>query len=181
MSRPTLTAQLSPTEFRAFYWLKEELAGFCRAHGLSASGSKEELAARIEAFLRIGERPPAIRRARPSARMPEQFRRTDVIGEGWRCSQALRAFFEQEIGPAFHFDHVMRDFIRDGAGRTLDEAIRQWHDTRGAPPREIGAQFEFNRHVRAYFEAHPGATREDAIAAWWEKRGRRRDEPPEPA
>ena len=180
MKRPALTPRTSAADFRAFYWLKEELAAFCRAQGLPPGESKEALSRRIEAYLNTGEIQPAGPRRRqahpPAEKMPEQFTRATVIGEGWRCSQTLRAFFEQEIGPAFHFNGVMREIIQHGAGQTLQMAIDTWQADQQKPKEEkaIGAQFEYNRHVREYFKAHAGATLKEAIAAWREKKRQRK-------
>lgn len=183
MNRPDLTPTLPPGEFRSFYWLKEELIRFCRAHGLGAHGSKHELTERIAAFLG-GERPPRPVRQppRPAARMPASLSRVTVIGPGWRCGQALRAFFEAEIGPRFHFNQALRDFISHEAGRTLDEAIAAWEaGERAGPPAEIAPQFEYLRHLRAYRAANPQASRQEALRAWHAAKARRRPAGPQQA
>jgi hypothetical protein len=182
MSRPPLTKHLSPEDFRSFYWLKQELMEFCREHGLATTGSKKDLELRVETCLRTGsatEKPaqggaPRVKGQMPRP-MPLEFRRETVIGPGWRCSQALRAFFEREIGPQFHFNGLMRDFIKHGAGKTLQEAIKAW-ETEQQPKaaKEIAPQFEYNRHMREYFQAHPGAALPEAIQAWKDKKARRR-------
>ena len=56
MNRPELNITLSADDFRAFYFLKDELLQFCRDNGLSTAGSKLELAERIAVFLTSGER-----------------------------------------------------------------------------------------------------------------------------
>ena len=177
--RPPLDLNISTEDFQAFYWLKEELLAFCRTQGLPTSGSKQALSERIVYFLNTGSVPapkPAAKQ-RTSARMPETFTRETVISPGWRCSQTLRTFFLQEVGPQFHFNGVMRDFIKEGEGRTLGEAIAAWEADRSAPKaeKEIAPQFEYNRHFREYFKTHPGATREEAIAAWKMKKAQRKD------
>ncbi len=178
MTRPPLTPQLAADDFRNFYWLKAELLAFCREQGLSTSGSKTELAERIALFLNTGERSataPTTRRA-SSAPLPEMLTRDTVIGLNWRCSERLRAFFLQEIGPRFHFNGVMRDFIRQGAGQTLQAAIEAWQADQAAPHVEtdIAPQFEYNRYMRDFFKRHPDRTRQDAIAAWRANRARRK-------
>ncbi|MBT2403185.1 MULTISPECIES: DUF6434 domain-containing protein [unclassified Streptomyces] len=99
-----------------------------------------------------------------------------MIPQGQSCSQVLREFFVREIGPAFHFDAFMRDYVAQNAGRTLAEAVAHWHATRGqaAQPLEIGAQFEFNRFLRDWHARHPDGTRAQALAAWRECRARPR-------
>jgi len=53
--RPLLTKDLPLDDFLHYYWLKEELQQFCRAHGLSASGSKLDITNRIYVYLQTGE------------------------------------------------------------------------------------------------------------------------------
>lgn len=177
--RPQLTPTLSVEDFRAYYWLKAELLAFCRQQGLPSGGAKQELSARIEHFLRSGEILPPQPRASRSKRaaMPTSFTRETVIGAGWRCSQALRAFFEAQIGPSFHFNQVMRDFIKYERGKTLADAIVASQAAAKRKPQqktEIAPQFEYMRHMREYFETHPQATREAALRAWHEKKARRK-------
>lgn len=177
MSRPSLTEKTSAADFRAYYWLKEELTAFCRSAGLSAAGSKQEIAERITRFLESGTREAAApSSAKESGKMPDHFTRQTVIGQGWRCSEPLRAFFSAETGKPFKFNQVMRDLVKHGQGKTLGEALEAWQAANKAPERtEIAPQFEYNRHMRAYYEAHPDATREDAINAWKRLRAERRD------
>ena len=180
MHRPKLTQQTTPDDFLSFYWLKEELICFLRENNLPATGSKQDLTVRIAQFLATGmaETRPAQTIARWAAGMPKTFNQQSVIGPGWRCSQELRAFFEQEIGAHFHFDAVMRDFIHNGVGRTLAEAIITWKEAQqrgNAQEKEIAPQFEYNRHIREYFKIHPGAKLKDAIMDWKEKKKERRN------
>lgn len=177
MDRPELNRDISETDFRTFYWLKRELIDFCRRHGLPTSGSKFDLTDRIATFLSTGNVPQKnTKQARVSDNMPEQFTRDTVIGPNWRCSQHLRAFFVQEIGPRFHFNGVMREFIKQGQGKTLQEAIDVWYQEKEnpRPEKEIAPQFEYNRHIREFFKKHPGKTLQDAIAAWKIKKAKRR-------
>lgn len=176
--RPQLTPSISVDDFRDYYWLKEELLDFCRQNDLPLGGSKREISERIERFLHTGEVLPATSRSSSLGRaaMPETFTRDTVIEPGWHCSQALRAFLETEIGFGFHFDQVMRDFIKQGHGKTLQEAINAWQVAKANPPQktEIAPQFEYMRHMREYFDLHPEGTREEALAAWHEKKSKRK-------
>jgi hypothetical protein len=171
MQRPQLTVSLPPSKFRAWYWLKAELIAFCRSQRLRTSGSKQEIAARIEAHLGGKPAPAPGRKRSANAAMPTHFELRTVVGEGWRCSQELRRFFEHHCGAGFLFNGGLRDFIRTGAGRTLAEAIAHYERSVAAGSTEIGEQFEYNRHTREFFAKNPAATREQAIAAWWAKRG----------
>ncbi|MEM1093609.1 MAG: SAP domain-containing protein [Bacteroidota bacterium] len=171
--RPDLTAHLTADEFRAWYWLKSELVAFCRAEGLPTSGLKAELRDRITAYL-AGEAPPAPKqRTRRAGTMPDTFALETVVGEGWRCSPKLGAFYRSVCGSGFRFNAAMRDFVHNSAGRTLAEGIGVYEASKNQK-RPIAASLEYNQHMRRYFAAHPDATREEAIAAWWAKRGQRR-------
>lgn len=175
--RPDLNDTLSPSEFRAWYWLKEELAAFCRSRKLPTGGSKRELAARIESHL-SGEPVPGVKkRTRRAGAMPDRFELETMIGEGWHCSQPLRAFFEGQCGKGFRFNAALRDFIAIGAGKTLADAVKVYRQSKALPRgnTEIGDQFEYNRHFREYYSTHPEATREEAIAAWKRKRSERKE------
>jgi len=173
MPRPQLTPQISVADFRAYYWMKDELAYFCHQNGLSPEGSKQELTHRIAKWLETGEKDATIAPRPAPFKMPEEFTRESVIGKNWRCSEPLRAFFVAEIGANFHFNQVLRDFIREGEGHTLEEAIQLWYSSLNQPTK-IGRQFEYNQHMRDFFEQNPKATRQEALQAWWEKRAQRR-------
>ncbi|MDX6765078.1 DUF6434 domain-containing protein, partial [Streptomyces sp. F8] len=101
---------------------------------------------------------------------------TTVIPHGQRCSQVLREYFVREIGPGFHFDAFMREYVAAHAGHTLAEAVEHWYATRAraAEPQQVGAQFEFNRFLRDWHARHPGGARTDALAAWQAHRARPR-------
>jgi len=171
MTRPVLAAQLSAETFLRWYWLKDELTTFCRNCGLSSSGSKQTLTERIAHYLATGVKTSPDPKTAPKGQMPQTFTRATVIGPGWTCSQALRAFFEQELGRTFHFDATLRDFIHHGQGQTLGVAILAWQAAQNHPvEKEIAPQFEYNRHIRNYLNAHPGAGLKAAIRAWNERK-----------
>ncbi|MGE7384546.1 DUF6434 domain-containing protein [Streptomyces sp. NPDC004126] len=177
-SRPEPTPELSGAELLRWYWTLEELTGLARRKGVPAGGGKAALTQRLAAALDGRALPapvPAARRGGRQLKAPVDG--ASVIPEGQRCSQVLREFFLREIGPGFHFDAFMREYVAQGAGRTLAEAVAHWHATRqrAAEPQEVGAQFEFNRFLRDWHARHPDGTREQALAAWREHRARPRD------
>lgn len=176
MDRPAPTTDLAADDFRRWYRLKEELLAFCRQQRLPTVGGKREIADRIARYLATGERPVAARAA-PQARggsPTAELTAETTIWPCFRCGQAARAFFVAAIGPRFHFDGQMRAFPRDNPGKTLGDAIADWHPARAAGPQEmaIAPQFEYNRHLRNFFRANPQATRAEAIAAWMAHRSR---------
>lgn len=165
-ARPALSEGITSQELRRWYWLKSELAAFARTLGLSGTGSKQELAEKITARL-DGARPPVImQRPVPPPPLAEPLTTTTQIPPGQRCTQQLRHYFADTIGPAFRFDAAMRAFIAAGAGQTLAAAVDHWHNTRSKPRSEIGAQFELNRFVQRWHHDHPEGSRPAALEAW---------------
>jgi len=171
MQRPALSKHLSEAEFRAWYWLKSELVNFCKIEGLPVIGPKQELAEIISAYLGSRQLPVRTRSIAQTGKMPASFSPETVIGNGWRCSQALRSFFESQVGKGFGFNEPLREFIKSGAGRTLGEALEHYRQSLAAGPRPISEQFEYNNHMREYRMLNPSSTHAQAVAAWWAKRG----------
>lgn len=176
--RPDLGAGLAEVEFLRWYWLKDELAAFARERGLRATGSKDQLTARIAASLggRVFVEPAA--RPRPSGRqLSGPLTAGTVIPAGQRSSQVVRAWLTEQIGTGFHFDAAMRDFFvcSDGT-KTMQDALDHWHATRSGGVRDIDGQFEFNRFTRAWHRAHPDGARDELLAAWRDYRDRPVDE-----
>ncbi|MFE4635529.1 DUF6434 domain-containing protein [Streptomyces sp. NPDC056773] len=173
--RPAPSPELSGAELARWYWTLAELTALARRMGLPAGGGKVAVTQRIAAALDglpapdPAPGPAPARAARGAGRqLAAPVDGASVIPPGQRCSQVLRAYFVREIGPCFHFDAFMRDYVAQGAGRTLAEAVAHWHATReqAAQPREIGAQFELNRFLRDWHARHPEGTRPQALAAW---------------
>ncbi|MER5759423.1 DUF6434 domain-containing protein [Streptomyces sp. NPDC002082] len=171
--RPAPSPGLSGAELARWYWTLAELTALARRMGLPAGGGKAAVTARIAAALDGLPAPaPVPAGSRPARGAGRQLAApvdgASVIPPGQRCSQVLREYFVREIGPGFHFDAFMRDYVAQGAGRTLAEAVAHWHATRAlaAQPREIGAQFELNRFLRDWHTRHPEGTRPQALAAW---------------
>lgn len=165
--RPELTKEITLLEFQQNYWLKEELTAFCRGHNLPTSGGKVEITHRINDYLAGSKITKPLIKKKSVNSMPKTFNRDMRIGDGWHCSQELRAFFEAEIGAGFHFNGLMRDFIKNEAGKTLQDAMDAYKaDLASGVEKEIGSQFEYNRHIRDFYKSHPGASLKDAIQAW---------------
>ncbi|MCG6498296.1 DUF6434 domain-containing protein [Kitasatospora sp. A2-31] len=172
-SRPPLTAALTGAELQRWYWTLEELTALARAMGVARSGGKTVLTARLVAALDGLPLPAAPARRRPAAaQLAGPVDGDTVIPPGQRCSQVLRTYFVEAIGPGFHFDAFMRDFIARSAGRSLADAVAHWHATRpdAARPREIAEQFEFNRFTVAWHRRNPAGTRAQAREAWFAHR-----------
>ncbi|MCH8532959.1 MAG: SAP domain-containing protein [Saccharospirillum sp.] len=172
MTRPPLTASLSEVEFRRWYWLKFELAAFARELRLSPTGLKQDIAERIAAHLSCRTPPPTNRKPRRAAKMPNAFSLDTRVGEGWRCTQELRSFFESQCGSGFRFNAPLREFIASGNGQPLSAAVALYVNSLRKGPQPIAAQFEYNRHMREFKALNPDGTHAEAVAAWWLKRGK---------
>ena len=172
--RPTLKKYLNVQDFRDFYWLKEELQTFCRANGLSTSGSKIEISDRIAIFLETGKIQKPLRKVKsPSKETASTDLSLDtVITENHRCSQEVRAFFKTVISK-FHFSTYIQNYIKNNIGKTYHDVVNAWNieEERKKDPsykKQIGSQFEYNQFTRDYFadSKNEGKNRDDAIKAW---------------
>lgn len=172
--RPKLTDNISVQSFKDYYWLKEELQDFCRTHGISTSGSKTEIADRIEIFLETGEIISPLRKP-SSARKTEQHNALSletIITEHHRCSQEVRAFFKSVI-PKFHFSTYIQNYFKSNIGKTYRDAVEAWQEEERrkkdpAYKKTIAPQFEYNQFTRDFFAdpANEGKSRTEAIDAW---------------
>lgn len=171
MKRPSLSKNLSESDFLKWYWLKSELALFCKESGLPTSGAKLQLLQRVAAHLSGRPQVKTVAPKKKADTMPMVFDTNTMIGEGWRFTKRLRDFFESECGKGFRFNGAVRNFIATGAGKSLEEALVAYRKSLLEPPRDIGIQFEFNRHMREFKESNPNASHIEAVSAWWEKRG----------
>jgi hypothetical protein len=172
--RPNLTKEISVESFTNYYWLKEELQSFCRENGISASGSKIEIAKRIERFLRTGEIEKPVRKSKTSRKTEIQGRLSldTFITTNHRCSQEVRAFFKTII-PNFHFSTFIQDFFKNNPDKTYHDVINAWseEEKRKKDPKyqkKIAPQFEYNQFIRDFFAdpKNKGKSREEAITAW---------------
>lgn len=170
--RPQLTKDINIEEFKQYYWLKEELQAFCRKYSISPTGSKIEITNRMEVFLRTGEIHQPVRRTKVP-KVEGTLSLDTVIMEGHRCSQQVRAFFKQTIGPQFHFSTFIQNYFKNNIGNTYHDAVKAWNEEEErkkspAYKKVIGPQFEYNRFTQDYF-ADPnnrGKTHKDVIHAW---------------
>ena len=175
--RPPLELDIEVNDFLAFYWLKSELAEFCRANGMPTGGSKGELTERIAHFLRTGEL--LLPTSRPKLKSDGQVPTLEtVITADYRSNQLNRAFFEAVIGKHFHFSTAFQQFFKDHVGKTFGDAVAYWYtleeQAKSGAKKEIAPQFEYNRFMREYHEQNPNSPHKEAVAAWKIYRSQRR-------
>ena len=166
--RPELSKELDAATFRSFYYLKHELADFCKENGLPTSGSKIELTYRIAYFLDTGGvlKPAAERKTAVNI---GTLTEDTVIEPNIVCSEKHRAFFSEEIGKSFSFNVSFQKWLKANAGKTYGDAIRAYYrilEEKKQRKTEIGRQFEYNTYIRDFFADNPGMSLRDAIVCW---------------
>lgn len=172
--RPELTDSLTGSELLRWYWLKDELSDFARRLGIRATGGKDVLAERIAATLDgVAFVEPQRVPRRGGVQLVGPLTAATVIPIGQRCSQVVRAWFADQVGPSFGFDAEMRAFFASADGKqTMQDALDHYLATRCQGAKPIDVQFEYNRFTRAWHEANPMGERADLLSAWQEYRSR---------
>ena len=174
-SRPLLREEMSLSDFREYYWMKADLIAFARRLGLRTHGYKPELVARIERRLRGLPDSKVTKSAASSAAGRDSDkplrRATPVVS--YKSDDRTRAFFEEEIGPRFHFTYHLNQYRLHNPGLTYGALVDEWvaeYQRRRKPGYEapIAPQGEYNRYVRAFFAdpANKGKTLRDVVEAW---------------
>ena len=171
--RPELNKKLDAATFRSFYYLKQELADFCKENGLPTSGSKAELTDRIAYFLDTGNvlKPSAKRKTAVNI---GTLTEDTVIESNIVCSEKHRAFFSEKIGKSFSFNVPFQKWLKANTGKTYGDAIRAYYrilEEKKLTKTEIGGQFEYNTYIRDFFADNPGKSLRDAIVCWNYKKG----------
>jgi len=110
--RPELNKKLDAATFRSFYYLKQELADFCKENGLPTSGSKIELTDRIAYFLDTGSVLKSTAERKAAVNIGTLTEDT-VIEPNIVCSEKHRAFFCEKIGKSFSFNKELLFARRD--------------------------------------------------------------------
>ena len=169
-SRPEITIGLDSRTFREYYYLKEELAAFCRDHHLPVSGGKQELTERIACFLDSGTvQRPAARRNANRRTVAYEITPDSIIEEGFVCTETHRAFFKKEIGSRFTFNVPFQQWLKNNAGKTYADGVTAYHEIlkiQKAGKSSIGKQFEYNAYIRDFFADNKGKTLEEGIKCW---------------
>ena len=171
--RPKLNKELDAATFRSFYYLKQELADFCKENGLPASGSKAELTDRIAYFLDTGNVLKSSAE-RKTAAIIGTLTEDTVIEPNIVCSEKHRAFFCEKIGKSFSFNVPFQKWLKANAGKTYGDAIQAYYrilEEKKQTKTEIGGQFEYNTYIRDFLADNPGKSLHDAIVCWNYKKG----------
>lgn len=166
--RTELNKELDAAAFRSFYYLKQELADFCKENGLPTTGSKAELTDRIAHFLDTGNVLKSSAKRKTSVNIGTLTEDT-VIEQNIVCSEKHRAFFRDKIGKSFSFNVPFQKWLKANAGKTYGDAIRAYYrilEEKKQTKTDIGKQFEYNTYIRDFFADNPGKSLHDAIVCW---------------
>ena len=172
--KPKLTKQVSLADLKNHYWLKVELASFCKTNKLSTVGSKPELIQRIEAFISTGRKIKPITNKSVTLRDSQQFINIDTPVINYKNDAATRRFFVEQIGKHFRFDAHLRQFTNKNnitIGLTYGNLVNGWlaEESKRKDPNYksiIDKQFEYNQFTRDFFANEKGKSQSDAIQAW---------------
>ena len=173
--RPELNKNLDSKSFLKWYWLKEELTGFCKVYDIPASGSKTELADRIAYYLDTGKVMDSAPKARRSAPKITVITLDSLIEPDIVCSEVHRAFFKSQIGDSFSFNVAFQKWLKANAGKTYRDAVDAYFEilaNKKTGKTVIDKQFEYNTYIRDFFEANKGRSLEEAIKCWKYKKSK---------
>lgn len=166
--RPELDKKLDSKTFRDYYYLKEELADFCRKNGLPVSGGKIELTDRIACFLETGQ-VMAASTVKKKAPAVSGIKKETKIEADFVCSEQHRAFFREHIGSSFSFNVAFQKWLKTNTGKTYKEAIDAYYqilEDKKKGKTKIDKQFEYNTYIRDFFADNSGKSLEEAIKCW---------------
>jgi hypothetical protein len=181
MKRPELNDNLSGTDFKDFYWLKNELIDFCKSKGINATGGKQELSDSIICYLQTGK----ITKIVPKQPTKSKFDWNNAeitldteITDNYKNSENVRAFMNRKIGSHFHFHTEYMDWTKQNTGKTMRDAIAEWERIYEMKKDKnyrttISSQFEYNTYIRDFLTDNKDKTIKEAIHFWKLKRNRR--------
>lgn len=183
MNRPKLSIQISITDFKDFYWLKEELVLFCRENGINTSGGKLELTDKISQFLISGNiiPPKTPKKTAQTSTFDwntERLSLASIITDNYRNTENVRSFFKQTIGEKFRFNVAFMDWMKANNGRTLGDAMDAWTEIAESKKDTkyksyIAPQFEYNTYMRDFLADNTHLTAKHAMESWKIKRDKR--------
>ena len=181
-NRNKLNKNLKASEFKEYYFLKEELKEFCRNEGLKISGSKNQLEKRIIYYLDTGKslddsnsiekddkpiRPNFQKSNKTKATTSKEIRLDSILGENFKCSEDKREFFEKEIGKGFKFKVKFQKWLKANPNKTYQDAINAYHELQNSNEKTvIDKQFQYNQYIRDFFKDNEDKTLNDAIKCW---------------
>lgn len=107
--------------FRRRLLSRKELVVFCRMHGLSTVGTKDELERRIVYFLKTGRRLDPYLDEEPDL---SEISMNDRIGENFSLEDRNRDFFREYVGE--DFDEEFLEWLKEHPDSTYEDALNKY-------------------------------------------------------
>lgn len=180
MIRPDINEIETGAELKRWYWLKEELVDFCKRTQLSYVGAKFDILERIAKALDKGaiSTENTTKEIKPTSKFvwSKSFLTLDtVITDSYTNGPNTRKFFKQQCGDKFHFSIPFMDFMKNNCGKTLQDAVNEWHRLNEQSKdknfkSEIPASNQYNKYIRDFFADNPTMTLKQARHFWKLKR-----------
>jgi hypothetical protein len=178
MPKPLSLETATPDDVTNWYWYKEDLVAFCRAHDLPTNRGKVDLKHVIQFYLHNNRDSTktrqefAVKETR-LAKWPQTLPNNldELIPVNFTCSELYRNFFKEHIGRHFHFTAHMIQYRKRHPNLTFRQYITEWQsehvrrrDTTYKPV--IMESTQYNQYIRDFFAANPGKSLPDAILCW---------------
>jgi hypothetical protein len=180
MTRPDINEIKTGEELKRWYWLKQELVDFCKKSQLSYVGAKFDILDRIAIALDKGVANADVipKSAKPTSKFlwsKSPLSLDTVITDSYTNGQNTRNFFKQHCGEKFHFSIPFMDFMKKNCGKTLRDAIDEWHRLNKQKKdknykSDIPEGNQYNKYIRDFFADNPNMTIKDARHFWKLKR-----------
>ena len=172
--RPKLNKDITVTDFKEFYWLKEELINFCRTENIDRKGGKIELSLRIEEYLKTGKKIKSDKNKKPTSKFDwnnEILNLNTIITDNYKNTENVRLFFSKHIGNHFKFNVKFMNWMKQNIGLNLEDAVIEWNKIRtdskeNKSPKSIAPQFEYNKYIRDFLKDNSNKTKAEAIEFW---------------
>jgi hypothetical protein len=180
MIRPDINEIETGAELKRWYWLKEELVDFCKRTQLSYVGAKFDILERIATALDKGvtKTENTTNEVKPTSKFiwsKSLLTLDTIITDSYTNGPNTRKFFKQHCGDKFHFSIPFMDFMKNNCGKTLQNAVNEWHKLNEQSKdknfkSEIPASNQYNKYIRDFFADNPTMTLEQARHFWKLKR-----------
>ena len=166
--RPNLDNNLSSSDFKEYYYLKEELVSFCKKYDLQMTGSKAELNERIANFLESGEKTYK-KHSTKKPLVADEITLDTIIEDNFVCSEKHRLFYKNIIGNSFSFNVAFQKWLKSNTGKTYSDSICAYYqilEDKKKNKTKIDKQFEYNTYIRDFFNDNKDKTLKQAIMCW---------------
>lgn len=182
MTRPRLSAAITPKQFEHGYWYATELKAFARQLGIPSASAlrKDELEAAITHLLRTGRiaAPPKRRLSKPTGRDVDLGLTLDRRVVTFTNDRTTKDFLEREAqkiapglkrksGTRYRFNRWREEQLAKGVALTYRDLVREYVRLNQTEGRFARIPVDRYIYFLSDFLTHePGATHEKAIRAW---------------